>query len=303
MQFGDDKNPDIQAHLPLMIFEPEGDLRQLWSVQVGDRQGKRYTRLRPALVDDTLFVADAYGLVEARALSDGELRGEPAWGVPEQLGIKLNFLARDNDNGSFVTGGVGADAYTVLLGTRDGVVHALRADDENRFGLRSCLRNLPSPPAVNRDLVLVLTSDGPVDGAESFRWDAPLVYDTQVPVLTYEEAVRLSSVAASPLGALRAGALSLCGRAMGECAGENAAGSAHGRSELERIADVDSTPLLKGGVVFVVGYRGAVKALRLRMGKRLGASALELPGALAGYGAVFVTDDAGSYASIRMTAW
>ena len=106
--FGSDKNPDLEP-MPLMVFEPEGDLRELWSVQVGDGQGKRYTRLRPALVDDTLFVADAYGLVEARALSDGELRWRARIGAPDgNWASKLNFLARDNDNGSFVTGGVGA---------------------------------------------------------------------------------------------------------------------------------------------------------------------------------------------------
>ena len=72
--------------MPLMIFESEGDLRQLWSVQVGDGQGKRYTRLRPALVDDTLFVADAYGLVEARAFeNDGELRWRARIGVPDGI--------------------------------------------------------------------------------------------------------------------------------------------------------------------------------------------------------------------------
>ena len=154
-------------------------------MQVGDGQGKRYT-LRPALVDDTLFVADAYGLVEARALSDGELRWRARIGVPDGnwASKKLNLLARDNDNGSFVTGGVGADAYTVLLGTRDGVVHALRADDGEPLWTAQLSSEILSPPAVNRDLVLVLTSDGRLTALNRSDGTRLWSYDTQVPVLT-----------------------------------------------------------------------------------------------------------------------
>ena len=61
--FGSDKNPDLEP-MPLMTFEPEGELRELWSVQVGDGQGKRYTRLRPALVD-TLRTSTRFHVIRA----------------------------------------------------------------------------------------------------------------------------------------------------------------------------------------------------------------------------------------------
>jgi outer membrane protein assembly factor BamB len=293
--FGDDKNPDLEP-MPLMVFEPEGALVEDWSVQVGDGQGKRYTRLRPALVDDTLFVADAYGLVEARSLEDGALRWQARIGLPEAGWLsKLNLLARDSDNGSFVTGGVGADAYTVLLGTRDGVIHALRADDGEPLWTAQLSSEILSPPAVNRELVLVLTSDGRLTALNRSDGARLWSYDTQVPVLTLRGGSAPLLSGGFALGGFASGRLVTLRASNGQVLWENAVGLPAGRSELERIADVDSTPLLKGGVVFAVSYQGAVKALRLQDGQALWERPLSSYGALAeGYGAVFVTDDAGS---------
>ena len=59
---------------PLMDFEPEGEVTELWDARVGEGLGNRYTRIRPAIGDDVLYVADAYGIVEARDLATGDRR-------------------------------------------------------------------------------------------------------------------------------------------------------------------------------------------------------------------------------------
>ena len=152
-----------------------------------------------------------------------------------------------------------------------------------------------SPPAVNRDLVLVLTSDGRLTALNRSDGARLWSYDTQVPVLTLRGGSAPILSGGFALGGFASGRLVTLRASNGQVLWENAVGLPAGRSELERIADVDSTPLLKGGVVFVVGYQGAVKALRLQDGQALWERPLSSYGALAeGYGAVFVTDDAGS---------
>lgn len=64
-----------------------------------------------------------------------------------------------------------------------------------------------------------------------------------------------------------------------------------GRSELDRMVDVDSTPLLSGGVLYVVSYQGRLAALRANDGSLLWerdmSSYLDLA---EGYGQVYVVD-------------
>ena len=64
-----------------------------------------------------------------------------------------------------------------------------------------------------------------------------------------------------------------------------------GRSELDRIVDVDGRPLVIGGVVYAAAFQGRVKALRLPDGSPLWereiSSAMDLA---EGYGQVYVVD-------------
>jgi len=65
-----------------------------------------------------------------------------------------------------------------------------------------------------------------------------------------------------------------------------------GRSELERIVDVDATPLVSGAAVFVGAYQGRVKALSRRDGRARWEHEISTYLDLAeGYGHVYAVDD------------
>ena len=65
-----------------------------------------------------------------------------------------------------------------------------------------------------------------------------------------------------------------------------------GRSELERMVDVDTKPLLLGGVVYIGSYHGLVKALSVREGRPLWEQEISTYLDLAeGYGQVYAIDE------------
>ncbi len=65
-----------------------------------------------------------------------------------------------------------------------------------------------------------------------------------------------------------------------------------GRSELERMVDVDSRPLVSGGTVYAAAYQGRVKSLSRRDGRQLWEHDISTFLDLAeGYGQVYVIDD------------
>ncbi len=283
------------APAPLMDFAPEARLRTDWRSSVGAGLGRRFNRLQPALHRDRLYVADAFGLVEARDAESGERLWQTRIGLPD--GALLGAFAiweRDNDRGSFVTGGVHADDFAVFVGTTRGEFVALRADDGGELWRVTLSSEVLAPAASNRDLIFVVTGDGRLRALSRSDGRRVWSYDTQVPVLSmrgtsapvFSDPFLFQGFPNGRLAALRADS--------GEIVWESAVGVPSGRSELERIADVDGTPLVTPSGVFAASFQGAAKSMRLQDGMVQWERPMSTVNPLAeGYGQVYVVDERG----------
>jgi outer membrane protein assembly factor BamB len=179
----------------------------------------------------------------------------------------LNVI--DRRDASYLTGGVGLAHGYVLLGTTGGDVYALDAGDGKEVWHVDVGSEVLAPPVGGAGLVFVRTIDGRLlaleraDGA--VRWS----FDNQVPVLTlrgtgtplYDDGIVYAGFANGMVAAIRA--------ENGEPVWQHRVMLPEGRSELERMVDVDSTPVVSGGVLYVVAYQGRLKALRASDGSLL----------------------------------
>ena len=287
----------------LVEFEPEGRLRADWRATIGDGLGDLFTQLVPARVGNTLYVADAYGQVEARSLGNGNRRWETRIGTPEGglLG-SLVFWGRNDDDGSFVTGGVSADRDHVFLGTEHGELVALRSEDGEELWRSQLSSEVLAPAAIGGGHVFVMTLDGRLTALDVADGERVWSYDTQVPVLTlrgtgipvYSDPLVFAGFANGRLTALRG--------ENGEALWEHAVALPSGRSELERIADVDQAPLVTPSGAYVASYQGAIKSLRLQDGAVQWERPVSSYGSLAtGYGQVYVTDEDGVLQALDST--
>ena len=270
----------------LTRFEETVRLERVWSADIGRGLGKKYLRVRPAIAADRIYAADGYGVVQAR----DRFTGKRVWQT--EIGdVGRSFNPFDRRDPSFVTGAVGLAQGLVLIGTTHGEVVALSAADGNEVWRADLGAEVLAAPVGGEDLIFVLTEDGRLlalergDGA--VRW----IFENPVPVLTlrgtstpvFADGLVYAGFASGMVVAIRA--------KTGEPVWQQRVMLPEGRSELERIVDIDSTPVVSGNVLFVVSYQGRLKAFRANDGtpvwERETSSSLDLA---AGFREVFVVD-------------
>lgn len=232
----------------LVEMQNKVEPQTLWTRDIGAGTGDQRLDLEPAVSGDTVYVADGEGRVQALAVADGATR----WKV---------------DLDAPVSGGPGVGEGLVLLGTSDAEVIALNLENGTERWRTRVSSEVLSVPAADRGIVLVHTIDGKLFGLEATNGNERWRYEREVPVLTLRGSgspvisggVAYVGMAGGRLIALRADNGSLVWDASVTVPG--------GRSELQRLADIDGDPLVLGGGVFVATYQGEVAAIEERSGR------------------------------------
>lgn len=222
-------------------------IEQVWSADVGSGSDDQYLRLSPVLADQQLFVAEA----EGRVASYNAKTGERSWRVDSEVNV---------------SGGPGTDGTLVVVGSDDGDVVALSAESGVEQWRTRVSSEVLAAPQIADDVVVVRTIDGKLYGLNSadgkLRWS----YDRSVPVLT----LRGTSPPAIARGIIVAGfdggQLVAVSQDDGQPIWEVRLAVPRGRSEVERLVDIDGPPVIVDNTVFAVTFQGRVAALDLLTG-------------------------------------
>lgn len=288
-----DKKKDNESLKPAKLtkYEPEVSVQRLWKASVGKGLGRKYLRIRPAILADQIYAADGYGRVEAF----DRFTGKRTWRAQldaESGGFLSGLNLLDRTDPSFVSGGVGVGGGQVYIGTTNGELLAFSASDGTLNWRQKVDGEVLAPAITGEGLVFVQTIDGSLMALEIETGEVRWEIDNQVPILTlrgtatpvYEAGVVYAGFASGAVVAVRA--------ENGEPIWNHLVMLPEGRSELERMVDVDSTPLLAGPMVYAVAYQGNLRGLRRQDGNPLWelpmSSFLDLD---TGYGHVYVVDE------------
>ncbi|QAX82253.1 outer membrane protein assembly factor BamB [Candidatus Pseudomonas adelgestsugas] len=237
--------------LPLAVpirFTETVVLQKQWSRYVGDGQGALYNLLQPAIDGTNIVVTDATGVIMAMDYMNGDVKWKKDLELP-------------------VSGGVGAGYGMVLISTLKGDVVALDSTTgEEKW--RTCVtREVLAAPATNGDVIVVQTQDDCVivlDAATGkHRWS----YDSTPTVLTLRgtsSPIVIDNLAVVGLSTGKVVALDIQNNIP---VWETRVAIPQGRSELERIVDIDGALLLVGETIYVATYQGRVAALDLQSGR------------------------------------
>ncbi|WP_170854379.1 outer membrane protein assembly factor BamB [Azotobacter beijerinckii] len=257
------------AELPK--FTEEVRLNEEWSRSIGEGQGKTYNQLVPAVEGDTLFVADVSG--EVIALD--RFSGKVVW---------RKDLERP------VSGGVGAGYGQVLLGTLQGEVIALDSADGKELWRSRVSSEVLAPPASNGDVVVVQTQDDRLIALEASSGSQRWAYDSSPAVLTLRGTGAPLVTNQLAIAGLSSGKVLALETQRGLPIWEQRVAVPTGRSELERVVDIDGGLALSGDTLYVATFQGNVAALDLRSGRPLWQRQASSNGSVAlGYGSVYVT--------------
>lgn len=295
--FADDEEIEIRK-LPELSMTFENKV--LWSESVGDGVEDYYSRLSPAVAYGKVFAADREGFIAAFDPENGDQIWEQRVSRKSRESKLLNLYGLfAGQISAKLSGGLTVAYETVFFGTEDGVVYAL----DEATGEVKWQTQVPSEvvaaPSIDSGIVVVNTVSGVLVGLDAESGEIKWQNESDVPPLTLRGISAPTAAAGGAIVGLANGRLRVAILESGLTAWEQVIAKPSGATELERIVDVDSKPLVFGASVYVISYGGTLSAVELRSGNvvwsREYASYRDI--AIAG-NRLFVTDNGGTLYAI-----
>lgn len=265
----------VEEPTPLNKIADAPRVRVLWDRDTGKGTNKLFLRLSPAPDGERIVATDAKG----RVIAYHTVSGRKIW----QRKLKRP-----------VTSGVAVAGTRVLVPTSDGELFALDAATGKVIWQTFVNAEILAPAAVAEDVAVVQGVDGRVValsvGDGSILWTQERA----------EPPLSMRGVA----GPRIAGALVLVGYASGKIAAykltdgaqdwETVVGRPRGRSEIERLVDLDATFAVDGGTLYCAAYQGSLAAVDIHSGRiRWSRELSTYTGVVVGDGRLYVSDDRG----------
>jgi outer membrane protein assembly factor BamB len=229
-------------------FVPKASLSLQWKETIGDGYGGQNINLVPAVTSDSIYAADHEGIVQARSRTTGEKRWEIESELPFSAGPSLS---RDK----------------VILGTRDAEVIAYAMADGNLLWRTSVSSLILAPPAVANGVVVVRGSDGRLTGLDEKTGATLWSHERTAPLLAVRSKGGPAIADSLVIDGFGGGKLTALHLKDGQPEWESQIAIARGRSEIDRLLDINAVPVIKNDIIFVSGYQGGVAAVSLKDGE------------------------------------
>ncbi len=254
-------------------IEKSARVSTTWSQSVGVGDDEAMVDLRPAIVDDEIFTVDREGQVTALSLSSGKIN----WKV---------------DLDTTITGGIGVGEGIIIVGNTLGEIIVLDAENGEFKWQKQLSSVMLSVPLIQGDILIVRTGDGRIVALETEGGQQLWVYDRGVPVLT------LRGNSSPVIGGKEvvftgfdSGKVSAVVIKNGRPYWEVNAAVPRGRTDMERLVDIDADMILLGRVLYAVTYQGNIVAIDAVEGQVLWSKEMSsYAGITIGERHVYVTD-------------
>ncbi|MDP9767675.1 outer membrane protein assembly factor BamB [Kosakonia cowanii] len=249
---------DVVKMSPLPVVENQFTPTTSWSTSVGNGIGKYYSTLHPAFADGVVYAADRHGVVKALSIDDGR----EIWSV--------NLAEKDgwfSTRAALLSGGVTVSGGKVYIGTEQAQVYALNASDGSVAWKTGVVGEALSRPVVSDGLVLIHTSNGQLQALNEADGAVKWTVNLDMPSLSLRgESAPTTAFGAAIVGGDN-GRVSAVLMQQGQLIWQQRISQANGPTEIDRLSDVDTTPVVVNGVVYALAYNGNMTALDLRSGQ------------------------------------
>lgn len=243
---------DIQTDVSERIFgreaaeppEPLSEIKEtavskvVWQAKVGEAADFEFT---PVIEAGFAYAASADGEVVKLDVTSGS----QLWRVK---------------TGERVSGGVGVGGSLVLVGAQKGVIYAY--DLAGKLQWKSKLSSeILSAPKYYDGTVIVRTGDSRIFGINANDGSRKWVYARTSPSLTLRSSAGIVVDGGAVYAGFAGGKLVSVRADNGKVLWEASVAQPKGVTEIERIADITSLPVVDGPLVYAVAYQGRVAAV------------------------------------------
>lgn len=275
------KRENIEPPAELVDFESTIRIERAWSRSMGEGEGRMGLRQRPVAGEGKLY----FGNVEGEVTALDAQTGRELWSQ-EFDGLRF-------------AGAPGFGEGTLLMTTLDGVVLALNPDTGAERWRADVTSEVIAQPTIGRGLAVVRANDGRLfafsitDGTR--RW----VFDRALPSLTLRGNSSPVIVDTALFVGYDDGSVVALRVENGSPVWEQPVSVGEGRTDLDRMSDVDGEIAFRDGLLFAGSYRGQVVAIEALNARPLWNREMSVYGGVVLAGeAVLVADDRGNLWSL-----
>lgn len=228
--------------------------------------------------NEALYVADEAGkLTKYEAATGKEL-----W----QVKTKHKFSA-----------GVGAGDGLILVGTFKGEVLAYN-ESGHMLWQASVTSEILSPPQAQNNIVVVRTVDGRIFGLDAIDGKRKWIYQGATPSLTVRSTAGITLAHGAVFAGFPGGKMVAMSLFNGNIGWEAAVSHPRGVTELERMTDITSAPVVNNRLVCAAAYQGRVTCFAINDGTQIWArDSSSSAGLVMDNDYVYVTEDKGIVAA------
>lgn len=241
-------NGPVIVPAELQAFKAEHNFIVDWSTGVGEAGPRGSVRLAPYVAQERVFAVDN----EGRLTCVDRASGDRIWRV---------------ELGQSITAGVSGDAEFVYAASADGSVYSLNQSDGSIKWQARVSSEVVAAPVAGAGSVVVRSIDGRVVALERATGERRWVYNYNVPPLSLHGNGRPLAVPDGYLLGLDNGRLVALSARNGRVHWETALSDGNGRSEVDRLNDLDADVRIAGEYIYAVNYQGSIARIEPASGQ------------------------------------
>jgi outer membrane protein assembly factor BamB len=268
--------PSLPTPTKLQKISATQTITEHWQVQVGSGAKQHALPLQPVLLAGVVYGVSASGEVSAI----DALSGQSLWRVDLQQPISA---------------GLGYLQDKLLVATANGELHMLQASDGATVWSTPTSSEVLAVPQSASDMVLVQAIDGRITAYAADDAAVLWSYASDLPSLTLRGTSTPVVDGGVSYAGFANGKLLAIDNKQGKVVWQQRISAPKGRSDMERLVDIDGPLQLVEGTLYVAGYQGNLAAVEAISGRVIWQQAVSSYTAPSIYGdQVFVVTDKGT---------
>ncbi len=272
--FDNKKDEELQP-AELQKFDEKVKVKRLWSANLGKESNFLRVALKPAGDGQRLYAAS----IDGNVLALDPETGKTIWRT--KLGLELTAGP-----------GVGADSVAVMAA--DGLLIVLEAETGAERWRTDIDGESLAFPVIEDDMVIVQTIDNRLRAVSVFDGAPRWTIEQSTPALTLRGTATPVVIGSNVVAGFDNGRLVSIDSESGDVNWESMLSPPSGRSDLERLADVDGQMAVVGQDIYAAGYQGTLASVAAESGQVLWQQEIStFVGVAADWNNLYTTDENG----------
>ena len=246
LKFWENDEDKIEAPAELIEISKSVSIDSEWNKKIGS--DNNFGRLVPAFSNDTIIHISSNGYLVA---------------IDSDSGLVLWTIQTED----LVSGAVTVGFKRIFYGTLDGDLVALDFKDGAEIWRSQVSSEILSPPVTNGSIVAAQTSDGKITGFNIKNGEQKWVHQNTIPKLTLRGTATPILAKGFIFTGFANGKVSMIYPDSGAIRLEIPVTINEGKSELERVIDIDGKSVVSNDLLVSASYQGNITAIDLKQGQ------------------------------------